>query len=255
MSIYRIHFSERDVGYLAAQGAPTSLKEEVDFSTVIVDKPWGYESLLCRNPFADVWNLYIRSGEITSMHCHPHKRTGLVVLEGEALFTTLNTSIHLRPADGVCIDAGVFHSTRALSPGGARVLEVESPPLKYDLVRLRDAYGRAGTQYESPEMMRVGDDGCPRFKDPTPLGFEERQLGGGRLCLCRRRERYAPGDSERLRDFEVVVVLEGTIYSKRGQVLHGIADIVSRSEYVNDLTSHVLGDLTLLLISTSAAAE
>lgn len=253
MSIYRIHFSENDIGQLEGKAPPRSLKDEVDFSKVIVDKPWGYESLLYRNSFADVWNLVIREGEITSMHCHPNKKTGLLVLEGDAVFTTLNTSIRLRPGDGVMIDAGAFHSTRATSPGGVRVLEIETPPLKYDLIRLKDEYGRAGTFYEAANRMRIAEDGCARFAEPAPAGFEERQLGEGRLCLCKIRNTYGSDDSARLRAYDVIVVLEGTIYSKRGHILHGVADLVPQSDFLNNLTSHVLYDLTLLLVNARHA--
>lgn len=253
MSIYRIHFSENDIGQLEGKTLPRSLKDEVDFSKVIVDKPWGYESLLYRNPFADVWSLFIRDGDITSMHCHPNKKTGLLVVDGEALFTTLNTSIQLGPGDGVMIDAGVFHSTRATSAGGARVLEIETPPIKYDLIRLKDEYGRAGTFYETKNQMRIAEDGCGRFGDPAPSCFEERRLGGGRLCLCRIRNTYGQDDPARLRSYDVIIVLEGTVYSKRGQILHNVADLVPQSDYLNNLNSHVLCDLTLLLVNADGA--
>lgn len=250
MSIYRVYVSENDIGHLVGKTRPESLADDVDFSTLVVDKPWGYEYLMHRTPFADVWSLFIRGGELTSMHCHPSKKTGLVVLDGEAIFTTLNTSIRLGPCDGVMIDAGVFHSTRATSPAGARVLEIETPPLKYDLVRLKDEYGRAGTFYEGRDQMHVGEDGCPRFKARATCGVQERQLGEGRLCLWKIRNGYDADDPDRLRAYDVVVVLEGTVYSKRGQALHGVADIVSQSDYLNNLSLHVLYDLTVLLVSS-----
>ena len=48
-----------------------------------VTKPWGYEYLAYENDNVGVWILHIKEGESTSMHCHPNKDTGLIVLEGE----------------------------------------------------------------------------------------------------------------------------------------------------------------------------
>jgi putative hemolysin len=55
--------------------------------------------------------------------------------------------------DAVIIDAGVFHSTKALSQEGISVIEVESPPDKLDLVRLEDNYGRESCGYENCSQM------------------------------------------------------------------------------------------------------
>ena len=49
-----------------------------------VKKPWGYEYLAYENENVGLWFLYIAPGQSTSMHCHPKKTTGLVLLDGEA---------------------------------------------------------------------------------------------------------------------------------------------------------------------------
>lgn len=50
----------------------------------IVLKPWGYEYLLYKNDVMSLWLLNIKKGQKTSMHCHPSKTTGLVVVGGTA---------------------------------------------------------------------------------------------------------------------------------------------------------------------------
>ena len=70
----------------------SSKKEEVDYRKVVVNKPWGYEYLLYENGTVGVWFLRLNPGQKTSMHCHPHKKTGLILLEGEALLSFLNDS-------------------------------------------------------------------------------------------------------------------------------------------------------------------
>ena len=54
-----------------------------------------------------------------------------------------------------------FHSTEAFSAlpilphseNGVWVMEIESPPIKTDLVRMTDEYGRAGASYEGIDNM------------------------------------------------------------------------------------------------------
>ena len=129
MAIYRVSFSEKDSSSLAGRSVPCVLeKNKVDFMQWVVNKPWGYEYMMCSNSFSEVWILFIKEDAVTSMHSHPNKRTSLVVLKGEVFFSTFNTSITLKAMDAVLIDAGVFHSTRAVSPGGAYVMETESDP-------------------------------------------------------------------------------------------------------------------------------
>ena len=60
----------------------------VNYSDVIVKKPWGYEYLIFENDFVAIWMLQIIRKRRTSMHCHPNKKTGLVLLSGNA--TTCN---------------------------------------------------------------------------------------------------------------------------------------------------------------------
>ena len=160
--IKRFTSSDLDKKYLASrQYEATPIK--ADFSKLVVNKPWGYEYLMLNTPAIEVWHLFIKQHHATSMHCHPNKKTALLVLEGKAIFSSLNKSIELGPLDTVIIDAGVFHSTQALSLGGIYVLEYETPPMKHDLVRLEDKYGRALIGYEGVDKMVANGKEHPRF--------------------------------------------------------------------------------------------
>jgi len=133
----------------------------VNYSDVIVKKPWGYEYLIFENEFVAIWMLQIIRKRKTSIHCHPNKKTGLILLSGTATTSTLKGSLELNPLDAVVIDSGVFHATEASSSlpmiphseNGIWVMEIESPPMKADLLRLKDEYGRAGASYEGAENM------------------------------------------------------------------------------------------------------
>ena len=122
-----------------------------DFKDYIVPKPWGKEYLLFRNGDVAIWILNINFNEKTSMHCHPKKNTGLVVMDGSAKVQFLNSSYSLKSLDKIMIFKGHFHSTTCLSKSGLTLLEIESPEDKNDLVRLNDNYGRANNPYESED--------------------------------------------------------------------------------------------------------
>ena len=84
----------------------------MDYSNVIVKKPWGMEYLCYRNSNVAIWFLHIEEGKETSMHCHPQKTTGLVVLTGEVEVSFLSDSRKLKPLDKVMIRRGLFHSSK-----------------------------------------------------------------------------------------------------------------------------------------------
>jgi quercetin dioxygenase-like cupin family protein len=119
-----------------------------DYNTNIVKKPWGYEYLVYENKDVALWFLYIAPGQSTSMHCHPKKTTGLVLLDGEVEISFLADKRQLKSLDKVMIRRGLFHSTKATSENGAFVFEIETPVDKQDLVRLNDLYGRESKPYE-----------------------------------------------------------------------------------------------------------
>lgn len=108
-----------------------------DWRGIVVDKPWGHEIEIYRNGAISVWMLLIQ-GE-TSLHCHPNKRTMLVVESGFCVLETLRAVYPLTPGDVAVIERGAFHKT---SSAECVVLEIESPINKRDLVRLSDKYGR-----------------------------------------------------------------------------------------------------------------
>lgn len=149
--IERFEATQRDRGALAA--TPVDPEDIVDnffdYSKVVVKKPWGYEYLIFQNQNVAVWILYLGSGEQSSMHCHPNKKTALVVLEGMVECASLERRIPRNAGEGTMIGKAVFHQTTVTSKNGAFVMEIESSTNKRDLVRLSDAYGRSGEAYET----------------------------------------------------------------------------------------------------------
>jgi mannose-6-phosphate isomerase-like protein (cupin superfamily) len=156
--VKRIAPSEKDMaqlqGILRGRGVVQEAQPE-HYQDRVVVKPWGYEFLLFENASVAAWFLHIGRDHSTSMHCHPNKMTSLTLLGGRALCNTFHHRNFLSAGDSVIIEPGAFHSTKALSPEGISLLEVETPPAKLDLVRLEDAYGRERSGYEGCDQMTV----------------------------------------------------------------------------------------------------
>ena len=117
-----------------------------DWKGVVVRKPWGYEEEIHKGGALSMWRLNLWEGAETSMHCHPNKRTVLIVERGNCILETLNSIYPLKPGDMVHIEMGAFHRTRTNE--GCVLIEIETPANKTDLARLDDRYGRAGQAYE-----------------------------------------------------------------------------------------------------------
>ena len=129
--IKRIKSSELDTKKLSEKEIIINNElDGFDFSKVIVRKPWGREYLTYRGDETDIWTLYLKKDAATSMHCHLNKKTNLIVLAGEVICSTLKEDFNLKEGDMIILDEKVFHSTKAISDGGALVMELESPPKK-----------------------------------------------------------------------------------------------------------------------------
>jgi len=144
----------------------------MSYETNIVKKPWGYEYLAYENEDVGLWVLYIAPEQCTSMHCHPKKTTGLVLLDGQAEVSFLADKRKLYSLDKVMIRRGLFHSTKALSDTGAFIFEIETPKDKHDLVRLNDQYGRASKTYEDSTFEEKKADNCLWISEPELGNFK-----------------------------------------------------------------------------------
>lgn len=184
-------------------GADTTVSEALPYHNAIVKKPWGYEYLVFENEDVAIWILHIIRKRKTSMHCHPRKKTGLILLSGSATFRHKNGSIELQALDGIVIDKGTFHLTEAtsslpmepVSENGIWVMEIESPPLKTDLVRIGDEYGRTGASYEGVNQMVFNPSHCLKLEaPPEPLQVIQKKFFNN---LCTVTRGYLPDVSDK----------------------------------------------------------
>ncbi len=192
----------------------------MSYDKTIVKKPWGYEYLAYENDKVGLWFLYIAEGQQTSMHCHPNKTTGLILLDGEAELSFLSDSCKLKPVSKTMIRKGLFHSTKATSKNGAFVFEIETPVQKHDLVRLEDKYGREGKPYEDSTFETPKQEDCLWIKN---------EASDYNFANCNIKVEKV-NDIEVLntkQDDENIMFLDGGIMTKNGDMVAQAGDIVS----------------------------
>lgn len=198
-----------------------------DYSKVVVKKPWGYEYLIYQNGITSVWILYIKRGFQTSMHCHPNKKTSLIVLSGKAVCSTLNEKMKLGPAEGLLIHKAVFHSTKSISKEGTIVMETETSTNKRDLVRLIDKYGRKGMGYESIENMSFNLQNYNYISliDSQVFYNIKKKFGKCSISLAKIRSEKELAKILKLNGKDIINILKGEIYNKNKKILLEVGDI------------------------------
>lgn len=154
---------------------------------IFTPKPWGHEWLAYQDAKCAVWVLQLNAGARTSLHCHPKKRTELIVLQGEASVTRETKTRDVLPLQSIGIPAGFYH--RTASERGAVVMEIEWPPLKEDIVRKEDDYGRAGMPY--------GERAAPDMNGRLHLGREPVAAHGLEFAVVADTPRLQIGDITR----------------------------------------------------------
>jgi mannose-6-phosphate isomerase-like protein (cupin superfamily) len=170
-------------------------------------KPWGYEYLLYSNQDVAIWHLVLDGGQETSLHSHPNKKTGLVVLDGAAKISFLSDSQKLFAGEKTMIRHGVFHKSKNMTRGSLSLLEIETPVNKADIVRLKDAYGRAGQPYNDDEWLDV---------DNIEIT--------GTFGSCNLK--YGTTDDTSIHDYELIMITVGKIKFE-GYDVCGPGDILS----------------------------
>lgn len=165
----------------------------------IIKKPWGMEWCAFDNGDAAIWVLHIAKGRKTSLHCHPNKRTTLILLSGSAECKAAYDpkgfalpSLKIKTLAPLVIAKGVYHQTECpvdsdISPtseNGAWLLEIEEPSNKADIIRAGDDYGRAGQPIESGGIEHKGPilqlyDGPQQFMGYTLRISPDMGIGTG----------------------------------------------------------------------------
>ena len=200
--------------------------------TVIVRKPWGYEYLAYKNKAVALWVLHINARERTSMHCHPSKTTGLVLVGGEAEINFISDSKILQAPAKQMIRRGLFHQTCALEKD-VILFELETPIDKDDLVRLKDQYGRKNLGYEKKDFELPKTDECLWIEDPEGHQTKKYFIGNSVVRVLNLTDKEI---LEKENDTNIIVFLQGglikTIDGRKHMVIApgdvGVANVVKQ---------------------------
>lgn len=182
------------------------MKSTNKHDTVIVKKPWGYEYLAYKNSVMGLWVLHINKGEKTSMHCHPSKTTGLVVVGGEAEINFISDSKNIVAPGKQMIRRGLFHQTHAITD--VVMLEAETPVDKDDLVRLHDNYGRKNSAYENSNYEIPKNEDCIWIENPVGGEINVYKFGDT-ICHVLDPNEFS---INKYKQNDLVMVLRGGLY-------------------------------------------
>jgi len=253
--IRNIPISEEDKKHIKALAQnDTQGKDETDYAGLVIRKPWGHEYVAFHNEGIAAWILHIKQGFQTSLHCHPNKKSSLSVLTGHAQFSTLNKTLDIHEGEGLLIERGVFHSTKALSPGGTIIIETETPNNKADLLRLEDTYGRKGKGYEGKShhasLADVEFNNLEEFLAAENRYNQGKNIGNCELIIMRYAneedlQRYIQENE----DSDIIGVLKGNICDENGTRIYTIGDIVKNSELKKISKPSIINEVELLKIT------
>lgn len=224
----------------------------IDFySNKVVTKPWGYEYVIFNNKKKlAITFLKINHGHKTSLHCHPQKKTGFIILSGKAqvqIGIYKKNKKNFASLSRLVFRAGLFHSLKALSKKGVYALEFETPYKKKDLVRFEDNYGRQKKDYEGKKFTKNIDSTFLKFKKPK-IGKKNNYTFGNldiSIEVTKNLKNLKKKD-----DKSTCAILNGNLKDNNGQ------NVIACGEIIKTSTLRILSDkfkikkpLTILKVS------
>jgi mannose-6-phosphate isomerase-like protein (cupin superfamily) len=142
------------------------LNNDIPKNTKVI-KPWGSEYTIFKNSISSTKLLRINKNKGTSLHCHPIKKTGFILIKGSVeVDLGFYNKKKLKSISRLMIRPGLFHSTKNHDDETAMILEIETPIDKDDLVRFKDDYGRENKPYEDENFMEKLSEEEPVFEEP-----------------------------------------------------------------------------------------
>jgi mannose-6-phosphate isomerase-like protein (cupin superfamily) len=198
-------------------------------------KPWGSEYCIISCKSSSTKLLEINPGKKTSLHCHPTKKTGFILLSGDVKVKLgFYDTVYLKSLNKLMIRPGLFHSTINRSNKIAKILEVESPVDKDDLVRLEDDYGRKNRPYESIKNMKKLSSNDIIFQIPKVNNFKTYFLD---KCKIKVEKTNDIKFLKKKKDEKIYAILDGGLASKDKKIVLAPGDIV-RTDTIKKLSNN-----------------
>ena len=206
-------------------------KKSSFYDNKVVIKPWGYEYVVYRHKNnLSVTMLHIDFNKSTSLHCHPNKKSGFVLLKGKAEFQLglwkKRSEIHSSPSKRM-IARGLFHKIKATSKDGVMALEFETPVDKNDLIRFKDSYGREQKFYEGKKYTKEINKNHLRFKKPMSGKKQKFKINKTLLSL---EEHKNFNQLLKNKPNTIFAILNGSISDKYGRSLLSYGDIIRTND-------------------------
>ena len=203
-------------------------KKKFSYDNRVVAKPWGNEYVVYRNSNKlSVTLLNIDYNKKTSLHCHPTKKTGFIVLSGKALIQLglwRATSKHFKSPSKLMIRTGLFHSIKAVSKKGVCALEFETPVNKKDLVRFKDSYGREKKPYEGKEFTKKTSNNAVVFKK-TKKKIVQKYVFDNKVELSMETHKnFKLLNKEKMQT--IFAILDGQVIDKHNRSVLSYGDII-----------------------------
>ena len=206
------------------------------YDNKVVYKPWGYEYTIYRNSnHLAVTLLKINYNKTTSLHCHPKKKTGFILINGKALIQLglwKSSSEYYNAPSKLMIRTGLFHSTKAISKKGVFALEFETPVNKNDLVRFKDSYGRESKPYEGKKFTENIGSKFIKFKKPK-IGKNQTYRFGKIIISLEVHKDFRRLTKNKMST--IFAILDGGIVDKYGRNVLSYGDII-RTGTLNKLS-------------------
>lgn len=250
--IKQIYRSKADIENLSILKTTTLPNQgNINYHGLIVNKPWGYEYLAFENDYLAIWILFIKKNHGTSLHCHPNKKTFMIPLSGLIQFSSLEGWMNLHTGDCTIIEKEVFHSSKSISNKGSMLMEIELPPNKKDLVRLRDEYGRKEKGYEGKKSMTIKTSGYQYafFDTKERVGKVVKKVGKCNLAIHYHRGEWEVNRRIENEQGDLFCLLSGKLHDEAGAAILGPGDIIPLSELKNGRKLFTLTDANFLILS------
>lgn len=215
----------------------------------IVIKPWGYEYVAFREKNnLGITFLNINYKKKTSLHCHPNKKTGFILLNGKAkiqLGLWQKDNYTYNSPSKLMIRTGLFHSIQALSKDGVKVLEFETPVKKNDLVRYQDDYGRTEKPYEGRKFIKSLNYEDIIFKKPNYHTDQDYKINNIKIKL---KVYKSFREIIKQKNATIFAVINGNVVDKKNRKILSVGDIIKTGTFIK-LSKQFKIKKTLTLLS------
>ncbi len=208
-------------------------KKNLSYDKKIVHKPWGREHVVYRNDNKlSVTLLKIDYNKSTSLHCHPTKKTGFIVLSGKALIQLglwKSSSKTYSAPSKLMIRTGLFHSIKAKSKKGLCALEFETPCNKNDLVRFKDSYGREKKPYEGKKFVSLISKEDVFFEKPKKKIIQKYVFDNKVELSMETHKNFKLINKESMQT--IFAVIEGKVVDKLNRSVLSYGDIIKTGTF------------------------